>query len=146
MAGSGPDDRALLGRARELAVFGGLLADLDAGRGCCALIEGEPGIGKTALLEAVLGRARDAGFAVAHGVCREPDRDGPVRALVEALGLSAEWRSTAREREPAAPVASAVGRVLAAVELRCAAGPLVLAVDDLHRADEASLLLWQRLC
>jgi tetratricopeptide (TPR) repeat protein len=64
-------DTDLIGRAAERAV----LADLfeRAQRGGChmALISGESGIGKTALAEAILDEAREAGCVVLRGACRE---------------------------------------------------------------------------
>jgi hypothetical protein len=38
-----------------------------------------------------------------------------------------------------------VNQLLAIVEERCARGPMVLVVDDLQWADEATILLWHRL-
>jgi Mg-chelatase subunit ChlI len=45
----------LAGRDDELALLNGLLRDLARGSGSAVLIEGEPGIGKTALIRAALG-------------------------------------------------------------------------------------------
>ncbi|MFA9270820.1 MAG: AAA family ATPase, partial [Baekduiaceae bacterium] len=50
----------LLGRAHELTEIDTLLADAAAGRGRALLIRGEPGIGKTALLDCALDRADTA--------------------------------------------------------------------------------------
>lgn len=69
-------DRALFGRADELAALTRLLDDVAAGtadgaaedeaadRGAAVLVEGEAGIGKTTLLAAVERHARRAGFRV----------------------------------------------------------------------------------
>ena len=48
----------LLGRNSECAVIDGLLADLNRGGSRCLLLRGEPGIGKTALLEYLVESAR----------------------------------------------------------------------------------------
>jgi hypothetical protein len=53
-------DGQLVGRDRELAVLDSLLA----AAGGSLLVTGEPGIGKSALLEAAAGRARAAGLRV----------------------------------------------------------------------------------
>src|SRR5215469_4157920 len=45
---------ALVGRDSELAVLVGLMTGVAAGRGGAVLIEGEPGIGKSALVRAAL--------------------------------------------------------------------------------------------
>jgi predicted ATPase len=47
----------LTGRDDELALLDGLLRDLARGSGNAVLIEGEPGIGKTALVRAALSAA-----------------------------------------------------------------------------------------
>src|SRR5207253_2671639 len=44
------------------------------------------------------------------------------------------------------PVLAMVERLSELVDRLCAVTPLMLVVDDLQWADEASLLLWQRLC
>ena len=48
---------ALIGRDSELALLAGLVAEAAAGRGSSVLIEGEPGIGKSALVRAALAEA-----------------------------------------------------------------------------------------
>jgi AAA ATPase domain len=54
----------LVGRDAELSRLSGWVADLAAGHGHAALIDGEPGIGKTALLHASAEMAADTGCAV----------------------------------------------------------------------------------
>lgn len=57
----------LVGRAAEAAQFDAWLADGRRGRGGVRLIEGEAGIGKSALLADLMRRAAAQGFAVARG-------------------------------------------------------------------------------
>src|SRR5262245_15178875 len=45
---------ALVGRDSELAMLAGLVTEVAAGRGSAVLIEGEPGIGKSALVRTAL--------------------------------------------------------------------------------------------
>jgi hypothetical protein len=59
----------LLGRAQELAVLRGHLETTRAGSGRAALVEGEPGVGKTRLAEAATDEAAARGFAVLWGRC-----------------------------------------------------------------------------
>lgn len=59
---------ALVGRARELQVLGDLLADLRAGRSGALVVHGEPGAGKTALLDALAELAVDARVVRVAGV------------------------------------------------------------------------------
>ncbi|MGC9357339.1 MAG: ATP-binding protein [Anaerolineae bacterium] len=71
----------LVGRKAERA---NLLASLDrasAGQGGVFLIEGEPGVGKTRLVEEVARSADWRGFQVLWGACRE----APYAPLIEAL-------------------------------------------------------------
>lgn len=148
MATLGDGSGTVVGRNAELAALDVLIAETAAGRGRAALLEGEPGIGKSALLDAALGRARAAGLPVHAAVCPKDD-PRPLAVLCDALGLSAAAPAEAPAGDAFAvddPVAVAARRVLARVERLCAAGPLVLAVDDLQDADDASLLVWQRLC
>jgi DNA-binding CsgD family transcriptional regulator len=149
----------VIGRERELAAFDSFLTGLAKGRGQCVLVEGEPGIGKSALLEAGLAAARYAEIAVSHGVCDELGQRFPLSVLLDALGVKeAGPGDGAAPATPSAargwsvslvagdPVMAAVERLLVLVDRRCGAGPLVLAVDDLQWADDASLLVWQQLC
>ena len=152
MATPGEAECAVPGRRVELHAFRVLLEDLAGGRGRCVLIDGEPGIGKTALLDAVLEQARDVpGLTVCSASCDAADARTPLAVLLRALGADSDPEFSPRDAErPAAehelPIAAAVERVFALLDRRSAEGPLLLAVDDLHAADEASLLVWQRLC
>lgn len=58
-----PTDRALVGRQSELARFGALCAQSGAG-GSGLLIEGDPGVGKTALVDEYERMARERGMRV----------------------------------------------------------------------------------
>lgn len=78
---------ALVGRESDAALFAGLLAELWVGRGNSVLIEGEPGIGKTALLESELAQACASGLDVARAGCAESERRGRLRVLHLALGM-----------------------------------------------------------
>jgi predicted ATP-dependent serine protease len=57
----------LVGRDAELDGLAGWVRELAAGRGRAALVDGEPGIGKSALLRAAADRAAQAGCAVFWG-------------------------------------------------------------------------------
>jgi DNA-binding CsgD family transcriptional regulator/tetratricopeptide (TPR) repeat protein len=142
MATPGEAECAVLGRHVELDTFRVLLEDLAGGRGRCVLLEGEPGIGKTALLDAVLEQARTiAGVTVCSAACDATTAQAPLAVLLRALS------SNSSPAPPhGLPLAAAVERVFALIDRRSAEGPLLLAIDDLHEADEASLLVWQRVC
>src|SRR5208283_5605765 len=58
---------ALVGRESEMALLTELGKEVSAGRGSSVLIEGEPGIGKSALVRAMLAVTPDAGCQVFWG-------------------------------------------------------------------------------
>ena len=58
---------ALVGRDGEMALLSGLIRGVARGRGNSVLIEGEPGIGKSALVRAAVAEASEAGCQVFWG-------------------------------------------------------------------------------
>ncbi|MBW0118857.1 ATP-binding protein [Pseudonocardia abyssalis] len=130
----------LPGRDRELAALRGWLDGAVAGHGRLVLVRGEAGIGKTRLAQEL---ARD-GVAVAWGHCVDTEGAPPFwpwQQVLRALGVSV----TAPAAGPDSPQDRfhAVDAVAAAV--LAAARPLLVVVDDLHWADESSVLVLQRL-
>src|SRR3984885_5885074 len=158
---TGPQARSdfLAGRDDELAVLRSLLAELAAGVGGAVLVEGEQGIGKSALLRRILGDTAVTGFRVAWATSDELHQGIPLRLIRECLGGERLARPGAAGDPGAAggeqavtgplpagdPVLAETERVLAEVERLCAESPVVLVTEDLQWADEASLLVWQRL-
>ncbi|XVS63533.1 ATP-binding protein [Actinosynnema sp. CA-299493] len=124
----------LAGRERELGRLLALVDDLAQGRGTALLVEGEPGIGKTALVRAACDVAAARGFRVCRGAGDELGRPLPLLPLLDALA-SARSESAAVTAE----------RLLARVDDLCSIGPVVLVLDDLQWADEASVAVWRRL-
>jgi hypothetical protein len=100
-------------RSEELGRLDRLLADLIAGRGRALVLHGEPGIGKTTLLEALVGRAGDDVVVLcARGMQSEAeltfstmsDLLHPVLSELRALpGLQAEALAGALALGPPAP-------------------------------------------
>ena len=76
---------ALVGRDRELNELESLLAEARAGSPRLALISGEPGIGKSSLLDELVSRGRSAGCLVLEGRATELERDFPFGLIVDAL-------------------------------------------------------------
>ncbi|WP_158073406.1 AfsR/SARP family transcriptional regulator [Actinophytocola xanthii] len=113
---------------RDAARLRGYLDGVLVGRGRAVLVEGEPGSGKSALLAEVLGGAGRLGCHVAWAVAGRPRP--PLGVVAEALG---------------APAPATRKELLERVDALCATAPLVLVVDDLQHADDASLLLWHQL-
>jgi tetratricopeptide (TPR) repeat protein len=164
-----------VGRNRELEELLAGLDDAFAGRGRLFLLVGEPGIGKSRLAEELVAQARHRGARVLVGRCWEAGgapaywpwvqslrahvRDAdPERLRSQLAGGAAELAQLLPElrelfpdlREPPALESeSARFRLFegASAFLRSIAEtrPLVLVLDDLHAADEPSLLLLQFL-
>lgn len=150
----------LVGRSTELAHINELAYSAATGLGCVLLIEGEPGIGKTALLRDVL---RDSAQRFALRVdtaAEEFDLRLPFATLAGCLRSAvAAGRVNGGADERVAAILDLVreegGRteaqyrvveaVLGLVEDWCAEGPVIWAVDDLQWADPASLLVLHRL-
>lgn len=95
------------GRDAELAVLGEALAALRSGRGRTVLIEGEAGIGKSALLAAAFSgsAAEDDGVAVLRGGCDELTRRFPLSAMAWhwTCGLRVLIRRRRRRRSTRCP-------------------------------------------
>ena len=141
------------GRADELTVLRDLLTGLAAGVGGAVLVEGEQGIGKSALLRRVLADTGGAKFRLAWGSSDELRQQIPLLLIRQCFSGPRPARPGAAGDEPAVagplpsgdPVLAQTEQVLAEVERLCAQSPVVLVTEDLQWADEASLLVWQRL-
>jgi DNA-binding CsgD family transcriptional regulator len=140
---------SLLGRQRERAALSELLFDVRSGRSRALVLRGEPGIGKTALLDDLCARADDVVVARVAGV--ESEMELAFAALQQLcapmLGQLAGLPDPQREalgvafglRTGAAPDRFLVG--LAALSLLSeAAGqqPLLCVIDDAQWLDRAS--------
>ncbi len=133
-----------------------LMAEVAAGRGGSVLIEGEPGIGKSALMRAALAEAAD-GCPVFWGAGDELGQALPLLPMLEGLRVrepSADPRRNMIVRllrgevttDPGADVPAALAeQLLALISEQCAAQPTILVIDDLQWADQASVTLWGRL-
>ena len=147
----------VVGRNAQLATLGRLVDRAAEGRGGLAWIEGELGIGKSALADAVAARAEAAGHRVLRGTGDELMQPFPLRLMAECLRISARSTDPAvaeiaallrggdDQLGAAGPVLAAGERMLELVDRLCIGSPVTLIVEDLHCADEHSLLLWGRL-
>jgi DNA-binding CsgD family transcriptional regulator/tetratricopeptide (TPR) repeat protein len=154
---SGTLTGGLVGRENELALLNGLLREAARGHGSAVLIEGEPGIGKSALVHATVSHARDVGCEVFWGTGDELGQELPLLPFLDAMRVrepSTSARRTAivqllrgeitTDRGTDVPAALAE-QLLALVSEQCAVRPTVLVVDDLQWADHVSVALWGRL-
>src|SRR6266568_1862396 len=84
----------LIGRARELALLDRLLTDGPP----VLLMAGEPGIGKSRLLQAGIERAQAQGWTVLSGGCHRHSGQDPYAPLLGALVDSLRRQSPAEQR------------------------------------------------
>jgi DNA-binding CsgD family transcriptional regulator len=149
---------ALHGRLAELDSLEAWLEHPTAGGTGVALVEGEPGIGKTRILAAALERAGRHGFHVFVGRADEVERARPFGPLVEALGCTPTAEPRRAEiarllqgdptlgRAPIEPTRDpglqfrVVDAFVDLVEELALARPVLLALEDVHWADPSTLL------
>jgi tetratricopeptide (TPR) repeat protein len=147
----------LIGRESVLAAAGSVLRDARSGSGQFLMISGEAGIGKTALLAALINQAGPHPV-VLRGFCWAGDGAPPYWPWSQVLRASgvpmaglgeAGWllqpAAGSAESMGAAAAADAQFRLFDAVS-RCLSGlgderPVLVVLDDLHWADEPSLRL-----
>lgn len=112
MARLDTDPYRLLGRERELAAVDAFLARAEAD-GAALLLTGEPGVGKSARLDAAARRAAAGGVRVVRGGGVEYETDvsfAGLHQLVDQMAdelvqlpLRAGWRSRPPSASPRAP-------------------------------------------
>lgn len=161
----------LVGREAELTVLGEFLEAALGGEPRLVLCRGEPGIGKTRLAQEMASRATEKGVPAVWGRGVESDGAPPywpwrqlLRAAAEVVdvGRLAEGDRLTADLNLLAPDVfpttdqrvdtgssedrfrqfDAVGRLLRGVAART---PLVVVLDDVHWADQPSLLLLQHV-
>jgi tetratricopeptide (TPR) repeat protein len=147
----------LIGRESALAAASSVLDDARRGAGQFLMISGEAGIGKTAMLAALVSRAGPAPL-VLRGFCWEGDGAPPYwpwSQVLQASGLpmadlgEAGWllQPASGPAEPMDAVAAGDAQFrLFEAAARClarlaASRPVLVVLDDLHWADEPSLRL-----
>ncbi|WP_328663547.1 helix-turn-helix transcriptional regulator [Streptomyces sp. NBC_00328] len=119
-------------------IFETVIAGFLERRSGVVLIEGPAGHGKSALLRQTENAAASLGALVLSGVCSAAERGTPLGALRQLLagvreGLPAGFPALG----PQAP--AGVHEFCAQIDALSRQRPVVLCVDDVHHADEASL-------
>jgi ATP/maltotriose-dependent transcriptional regulator MalT len=137
------------GRAAELNLIGELVAALAQGRGGTLVIEGPPGIGKSRLLTEVVALADKAGLRTLFGEAFEYQQAVPFFSLFMAT-LRADPpvgdAGALRELGGSADLRYWVVRDLAdAIHAAAAQTPLVIMLEDIHWADNGTLLALRSL-
>ncbi|WP_216844050.1 ATP-binding protein [Phytoactinopolyspora alkaliphila] len=154
-------DVRLVGRDQERDTVTEVLSAAAHGQGRTLLISGPPGVGKSAMLEWAARRAGRTGWRTGHGVAAAIEGAWPYAPVVDALadlcrrhptlldGLADAYRGEI-ERALTGHELTWTGEgthqrlfVATAELIRLAASGtgLLLTVDDVHEADEASLRL-----
>lgn len=152
---------ALIGREKELSALSTALEEAFSGRGRVVALAGEAGMGKSSLVQWVADRARERAAAVAWGRCWEAV-DAPAfwpwaqvtRYLVTEFGRPELDHDLEPGRlvseSPASIPGPQDGTRLAEFDSltnflkeMAARKPLVVVLEDLHAADDSSLLMLQ---
>jgi DNA-binding CsgD family transcriptional regulator len=114
------------GRRREWTTVLGLLDAAESGRPGTLLVEGEPGAGKSLLLDQAVRASAARGLITVTGRAREFGSPAPAEPLLAAFG------------EPSPPEPW-IERLRSALDRRADAGPVLVAFDDLQWADPDTL-------
>ena len=156
-------ENPLVGREAELAALEQALDDAVRGRPTAFELRGEPGIGKSRLLDEIARRARERGLRVLGGHATELESDLPFGTIADALAHALDDAPTPAVRrvlrERAGELASVLPElgteaprlsaeryeahraICALIAALAEKRPLLLTFDDLHWADPASLEL-----
>jgi DNA-binding CsgD family transcriptional regulator len=149
----------LFGRSAELDELRTVLGRAGSGTSAVAFVEGEAGIGKSRVLVEAATIAESLGFQVFLGTAEELALNRPLGPIIEALELDPDATDLARrdiaqllrgdvEHARRSVLLSAVTEftfrvvddVIDIVENLTRAGPVLLGLDDLQWADQATLL------
>ena len=155
------NENDLIGRDVELAIAERALLEAAAGRGRTVIVHGVAGVGKSVLIQAISDRAREMSFRVGHGASSPVEGAWPYAPVVEALadmcrkhptlldgladvhreeidralgGTEMPWSGGSSHQRLFVAVAELV-------RLASATHGLLLTIDDVHDADDASLRL-----
>ncbi|PKW18089.1 ATP-binding protein [Saccharopolyspora spinosa] len=142
----------LVDRDNEVRRLKDTVRQVVQGRGAAVWIDGEAGIGKSAVLAAGLASAEELGCQVFRATADEFAHRCELRVLLDCLGITPNSPdpdqraiSDMLSGAGADPPAAATERLLALIEGMCTNAPVILVIDDMQWADPASLHAWHRL-
>ena len=167
--------QVFVGRDREMAMLRAKLASALEGRGGLVLVGGEPGVGKTTLVRQLIREAEQRGALAVFGRCYESEGAVPYSPFVEMLEQALAIMPADIVREDMGEDAAEVARMVPELRRRfpdigepldlppeqqrryffnavgafvtrgAARFPLLLVMDDVHWADEPTLLLIEHM-
>ncbi|MFC9249836.1 BTAD domain-containing putative transcriptional regulator [Amycolatopsis thailandensis] len=142
-----------VGRESELALVKTAVRRLGEGLGRAIWLEGEAGIGKTALVSQSLANAANATLITSRA--DELGQQTPLQVILNCLEISTNSPDPRRSKlartlrslplDTADGVTAAIDAVVELVIRQCQEHPLIVVLDDLHWSDPASLEAWRRL-
>ena len=168
-------EQVFVGRDNELATLRARLADALDGHGGLVLVGGEPGVGKTTLVRQLIRDAEQRGALAVFGRCYESEGSVPYSPFVEMLEQALAIMPPDIVREDMGEDAPEVARLVPELRRRfpdigeslelppeqqrryffnavgsfvtrgAARFPLLLVMDDVHWADEPTLLLIEHM-
>jgi DNA-binding CsgD family transcriptional regulator len=136
----------LRGRSEEIAAGLGLLRRTrQSGHGAVLLIEGPPGIGKSAILAELVAQAAQLGFRCGLSKADQITGTSPATPVLLALRSGASPLLSAAELKRLGDCAGSplvlLDELTAVLEHEAAAGPILIGVDDTQWVDAASRLM-----
>ncbi|MCV2362504.1 AAA family ATPase [Paucibacter sp. DJ1R-11] len=134
-----------VGRAAELALMEQRLDQACAGQPQWLSLRANAGVGKTRLTEEFLRRAADRDCRVLRGYCESYLSAEPLQPYLQMLRTLQSQGSAEADAVLRGPAKDRQEAVLQLLLQLASKGPLLLLIDDLQWADDASLALLHRL-
>ncbi|MCL2582510.1 MAG: AAA family ATPase [Streptosporangiales bacterium] len=149
---------AWVGRVPELECLISAVRALRRGEGSVVWVEGEPGIGKTALVAEALAAVTEPDWEIGWGAADALSERLPLRVMQDCLGVRPGSDDPRRARaagvlrddrlglfaDGGTPTAG-IEELLALADKLCAQAPLIVVIDDMQWADDASLVAFHQL-
>jgi DNA-binding CsgD family transcriptional regulator len=145
-----------VGRSQELATLQDGVEALRRDEGAVIWVEGEPGIGKSSLVAEALAAVSQPEWDVEWGMADTLSEQLPLRVMLDCLQV--RLSSPDPRRAHAAGLlrsrrlglfgdgsVNGVEVLMTLADELCAAAPMVMVVEDLQWADDASLIVWRQL-